>query len=111
MKNGISIAIGASLLIAGWSALGATKPGDVAKGKETFESNCAVCHNADSEEKKMGPGLKGLFKRATLANKKKVSDAAVSDMINKGSDAGMPAFADILSDQEKVDVLAYLKTL
>jgi len=111
MMKGISIAIGASLLVAGLSALGATKPGDVAKGKETFESNCAVCHNADSEEKKMGPGLKGLFKRATLANKKKVSDASVTEMINKGSEAGMPAFADILSDQEKVDVLAYLKSL
>jgi cytochrome c len=111
MNKVISVAACVSLLTAGLSALGATKPGDVAKGKETFESNCAVCHNADSEEKKMGPGLKGLFKRATLANKKKVSDASVTEMINKGSDTGMPSFADILSDQEKVDVVAYLKTL
>jgi cytochrome c len=111
MNKVISVAACASLLIAGLSAFGATKPGDAAKGKETFESNCAVCHNADSEEKKMGPGLKGLFKRTTLANKKKVSDASVTEMINKGSDTGMPSFADILADQEKVDVLAYLKTL
>src|ERR1700730_2621561 len=101
MNKVISVAACASLLIAGFNALGATKPGDAAKGKEAFESNCAVCHNADSTDKKMGPGLKGLFKRATLANKKKVSDATVLEMINKGSDAGMPAFADILSDQEK----------
>jgi cytochrome c len=111
MNKVISVAACASLLVAGLSALGATKAGDVAKGKETFEANCAVCHNADNEEKKMGPGLKGLFKRAALANKKKISDASVMEMINKGSDTGMPAFADILADQEKVDVLAYLKTL
>ena len=29
--------------------------GDAAKGKQVFEQ-CAVCHNADSDEKKMGPG-------------------------------------------------------
>ena len=40
--------------------------GDAAKGKATFEDNCAVCHNADSAEKKGGPGLKGLFKKAKL---------------------------------------------
>src|SRR5438132_10574699 len=32
--------------------------GDSAKGKEVFEANCAICHNADSEEDKVGPGLK-----------------------------------------------------
>jgi cytochrome c len=111
MNKGTSIAVCAGLLIAGLSAFGATKPGDPAKGKETFDSNCAVCHNSDSTEAKVGPGLKGLFKRATLANKKKVSDATVLEMINKGSDAGMPGFADVLADQEKADVLAYLKTL
>ena len=40
----------------------APKAGDAAKGKETFEQ-CAVCHNVDSPEKKMGPSLQGLFKR------------------------------------------------
>ena len=40
----------------------ADKKGDPEKGKETFQQ-CSVCHNADSTEKKMGPGLKGLFSR------------------------------------------------
>ena len=76
-----------------------------------FEDNCDVCHNADSDETKVGPGLKGLFKRANLANKKKVTDANVMELINKGSPAGMPAFEDQLSEQERADVIAYLKTL
>jgi cytochrome c len=85
--------------------------GNAEKGKDVFEQNCGVCHNADSAERKMGPGLKGLYKKSELANKKKVTDPNVLDFINKGSEKGMPAFADQLTDQEKTDLVAYLKTL
>ena len=37
--------------------------------------------------------------------------ANVIEQNNKGSPVGMPAFEDQLSDQERTDVLAYLKTL
>jgi cytochrome c len=83
--------------------------GDAAKGKETFEQ-CAVCHNVDTDEKKMGPSLKGLFKQKTLVNGKPVNDANVLAQINAGGN-GMPAYADILSADEKANVLAYLHTL
>lgn len=84
--------------------------GDAAKGKEVFDGNCAVCHNADSEEKKMGPGLKGLFKKDKLTNGKKPTEANIREKIDSGGN-GMPAYKDILSDDEKDDVVAYLKTL
>ena len=101
-----------ALLLAGSLAFGQDKgAGTAAKGKEVFESNCSVCHNADSTETKVGPGLKGLFKKAALINKKKVTDATVLEMINKGSDSGMPPYADMLTAAEKADVIAYLKTL
>lgn len=100
-----------ALLLTGSLMPGAAKPGNAAKGKELFGSNCDVCHNADSTEAKVGPGLKGLFQRASLQNKKKVTDASVLDIINKGSLSGMPGFAETLSEQERADVLAYLKTL
>ena len=71
------------------------------QGQETFsKSNCAVCHNADSDEKKMGPGLKGLFKRDKLNNGKKPTEANVRRMINKGGN-GMPAYADMLTRRRK----------
>ena len=101
----------AGVLALGWCAFGAAKPGNVAKGKDVFDTHCAVCHNADSAEKKMGPGLKGLFKKAAMANKKKPTEPNVTSMIDKGSEAGMLAFADMLTDQEKADLIAYLKTL
>jgi len=84
--------------------------GNAAKGKEVFEANCAVCHNADSTDKKMGPGLKGLFKSPKLANGKPVTETNVRDVVNAGGN-GMPSYADLLTDQEKNDVIAYLKTL
>ncbi len=97
------------------AALAAASPaafaqkGNAAKGKEVFEQ-CSVCHNADSAEKKIGPGLKGLFKHDKLVNGKPVNDANVKAKIEEGGN-GMPGYKDILSDQEKADVLAYLKTL
>jgi len=83
--------------------------GSAAKGKEVFDQ-CSVCHNADSDEKKIGPGLKGLFKKDKMANGKAVNEANVRNQINDGGN-GMPAYKDILSDQEKEDLIAYLKTL
>ena len=83
---------------------------DAAKGKSNFDDNCGVCHNADSTERKMGPGLKGLFKHDKLANGKAVNEASVTAMINEGGN-GMPPFADVLTKAEKDDIVAYLKSL
>ena len=89
--------------------LASAKKPDAAKGKEVFEQ-CGVCHNADSTEKKMGPGLKGLFAKDKLANGKKPTEANVRAKVDEGGN-GMPAYKDMLSDTEKDDLIAYLKTL
>ena len=96
-------------LAAGSIGMRAADKGDAAKGKAVFEQ-CAVCHNADSDEKKMGPGLKGLYKKDKMTNGKKPTDATVRARVDEGG-GGMPAYKDMLSDEEKDDLLAYLKTL
>jgi cytochrome c len=84
--------------------------GDAAKGKEVFEQ-CGVCHNADSDEKKMGPGLKGLFKKETFADgKTKVTEQTVRKKVDEGGN-GMPAYAEMLDKGEKDNLIAFLKTL
>jgi cytochrome c len=83
--------------------------GDAEKGKETFEQ-CGACHNIDTDEKKMGPSLKGLFKKEKLHNGKKVTDQNVQAVIDKGGN-GMPPYEELLSAEEKANVIAYLKTL
>ena len=107
MQKSITLLFAGAIAFAG-SSLYAQK-GDAAKGKEVFDQ-CSVCHNSDSTEVKMGPGLKGLFKRAKLNSGKPVSDANVLNQINEGGN-GMPAYKDILSEDEKANVLAYLKSL
>jgi cytochrome c len=111
MKKGIiaTTCFGA-LLFAGTQIFAAPPAGDAEKGKAVFEDNCAVCHNADSDEKKTGPGLKGLFKHDKLKNGKKPTEATVKAVINAGGN-GMPSYSDMLSDEERDNVIAYLKTL
>lgn len=84
--------------------------GNAAKGKEVFDQQCAVCHKADSEEKKLGPGLKGLFKKAKMNNGKQPTVENVTKVVQEGGN-GMPAYAEILSKEELAGVLAYLQTL
>jgi cytochrome c len=110
MKKGL-IAAGCLglLLLTGTRTFAQKKGGDAVKGKEVFDQ-CSVCHDPDTTEKKVGPGLKGLYKRDKLKNGKKVTDASVLAVINAGGN-GMPSYADMLSDAERADVIAYLKTL
>jgi mono/diheme cytochrome c family protein len=84
--------------------------GDTTKGKDVFVSTCAGCHNPDSNEKKVGPGLKDLFKQDKLVNGKKPTEANLKALIDAGGN-GMPSYAEILTDEEKAAVIAYLKTL
>ena len=112
MKKSVVLSIGAtSLLALGLISLpsSAAQNGKADKGKEVFEQ-CSVCHNSDSDEKKMGPGLKGLYKQAKMKNGKAPTDATVGAIIKAGGN-GMPAYEDMLSPAELKDLLGYLKTL
>ena len=96
-------------LTAGSRVLLAADKADPEKGKAVFQQ-CSVCHHPDSDQKKMGPGLKGLFKKDKLANGKKLTDASVRAKLETGGN-GMPAYKDMLTDVEKNNLIAYLKTL
>jgi mono/diheme cytochrome c family protein len=82
------------------------------RGKEVFDKKCGVCHYADSDAKKIGPGLKGLYKRGTFTvnNNGKVTDESVKTFIENG-DTLMPPFKDVLEQPQIKDVVAYVKTL
>jgi mono/diheme cytochrome c family protein len=89
--------------------------GDAAKGKEVFDTNCSICHNSDSEEQKIGPGLKNLWKKPPHkltdgTEHKTHTDALIREQILKGSSA-MPPIGAALSEKELNDLMAYLHTL
>jgi mono/diheme cytochrome c family protein len=82
-----------------------------ARGKIVFDKSCGVCHYADSDAKKIGPGLKALSKRGTFSvNNNKVTDENLKNWIENG-DALMPPFKDSLEAAQVKDVIAYVKTL
>ena len=85
--------------------------GDAAKGKWVFAHNeCFICHRTDSTEPWTrykiyeSPGLKGVFRKSGL------NEAGIRARINAGG-KGMLSYKDILSDAEKNELIAYLKTL
>ena len=80
------------------------------KGKTIFEEqSCGGCHNVDSDEKKLGPALKGLFKKEKMVNGNPPTDESVLKQIDDGGN-GMPSYKE-LPDQDKKDLIAYLKTI
>ena len=86
---------------------------DAAAGQALFQKNCALCHNANKAEKKIGPGLKALLQNKELpASHRPATEANVRSQIESGNVAkGMPAFGAKLSQAEIDSLMAYLKTL
>ena len=85
--------------------------GSAARGKEVFEKKCSICHFADSDQKKIGPGLKGISKRGTFSvNGNKVTTQSLTTWIENG-DSLMPGMKDTLEPGQIKDVVAYVKTL
>ena len=89
--------------------------GDAAKGKDVFATNCALCHNAESADVLVGPGLKGLFhwpphKLSDGTEHKEHTVEIIRKQIVEGGGAMMAVGAG-LSAQELQDLIAYLQTL
>jgi mono/diheme cytochrome c family protein len=83
--------------------------GDAAKGKAVF-AQCAVCHDPASDARKVGPGLKGMFKRAKMSNGKPMNEPNVRAVLDSGGN-GMPPYRQMLTAAEKDNLIAYLRTL
>ncbi|MCP4579801.1 MAG: cytochrome c [Deltaproteobacteria bacterium] len=72
---------------------------------------CTQCHDTDSAQKGIGPGLKGLFKRkGNLDSGRPVTDENVREQI-KTPHKNMPPFANRLNKKEMDQLLVYLTTL
>lgn len=93
--------------------------GDATAGQAVFQQRCSVCHNAAPfEQKKVGPGLAGLFnnpRHPLLVDNKPATPVDVEEIIDNGfrGDMGvMPtAQANGLTPQNIADLVAYLETL
>lgn len=124
MKTSLTLAI-AILAVTAGSALA---DGDAAKGAKVF-NKCKACHVADAETNRVGPYLKGVIGRKIAS----VADYKYSDSMKEFGAArdawddatfleyienpkkDVPktkmAFAGIKKEEDRQDLLAYLKTM
>ena len=101
--------------------------GDPERGNELFHQNqpavgfaCINCHNVDTEERLVGPGLLNVEERAatrfesmSVVEYIHTSIVAPNEYVVEGFPANlMPqTYEDIFSDQDLYDIIAYLLTL
>jgi cytochrome c len=77
------------------------------KAEDVFQQ-CSGCHSLETGEKKVGPSLKGLFKKEKLRNGRTATESNIRLVIRRGGD-GMPAFDGVLSTAELDRLMAFLK--
>lgn len=82
--------------------------GDANAGMKLFQQSCATCHSTGTQ-RIVGPGLQGLYAKSSLPNGQPVNEVNVMQWIKTGG-GGMPSFAQ-LSNQDRANLAAYLKTL
>ena len=82
----------------------------VANGAAIFQQNCSGCHLTDSTASKVGPGLKGVFKRDKfeVSGKDASEENFRKQLVTPFSK--MPPFGHLTPDQVNA-LIAYLKTI
>jgi mono/diheme cytochrome c family protein len=81
-----------------------------AAGRKLYDNYCDRCHRPYSTKAKKGPGLKGVFQHQYLPETGfPANDERVTDIIRNGR-KDMPGYAQVMSQQDIQDLLAYLHT-
>ncbi|MFW2829299.1 c-type cytochrome [Sphingomonas sp. ID0503] len=83
--------------------LGATAGGAAARGAAVFANNCAACHQAN------GKGIPGAFP-ALAGDKFVTGDPRAVALTLLNGRGGMPAFAEVLKDDELAAVANYIRS-
>jgi cytochrome c len=78
-------------------------------GQRLFQQ-CIGCHSPETGERKVGPSLKGLFKKRELLNGTPANEGNIRLRIRNGGN-GMPSYEQTLSAKELDQVIEYLKSL
>jgi mono/diheme cytochrome c family protein len=82
-----------------------------AAGRRIYDNYCDRCHAPYSSRGRQGPSMKHLFRKKYLPmSGMPANDERVTDVIKMGRNK-MPAFGQVLNQQQIDDLLAYLHTL
>jgi mono/diheme cytochrome c family protein len=82
-----------------------------ATGRRIYDERCDRCHEPYSSRAKKGHSMKGIFQKKYLPQSGlPANDGQVGDIVRYGRN-NMPAFGQVLNQQQIQDLLAYLHTL
>ncbi len=82
-----------------------------AAGRRVYDNYCDRCHAPYSSRGRQGPSMKGVFKNKYLPlSGLPANDDRVTDIVKMGRNK-MPAYGQVLNQQQIDDLLAYLHTL
>jgi mono/diheme cytochrome c family protein len=82
-----------------------------AAGRKVYDNYCDRCHAPYSSHGRQGPSMKHIFKKQYLPmSGMPANDDRVTDIIKMGRNK-MPAYGQVLNQQQIDDLLAYLHTL
>ena len=82
---------------------------DPVEGKRLFDTKCGVCHSTDTPETRIGPSLKGA-KTGLLSSGKYANHTSILKRIDEGGN-GMPVFRELLTTEQKENIVSYVLTL
>ena len=82
---------------------------DPVEGKRLFDTKCGVCHSTDTLETRIGPSLKGA-KTGMLSSGKYANHTSILKRIDEGGN-GMPVFRELLTTEQKENIVSYVLTL
>ncbi len=101
------------LAISVGNLFGQEAAGDAEKGKAVFETNCLICHEAESEATKVGPGLKEWSQKPPHdfnGTQHTHNEETLREQVKDGS-ASMPPMGSLVSDEDMDDLVAYVLSL
>lgn len=82
-----------------------------AAGRRIYDNYCDRCHAPYSSRGRQGPSMKNVFRKPYLPmSGMPANDDRVTDIIKMGRNK-MPAYGQVLNQQQIADLLAYLHTL
>lgn len=84
--------------------IGSVNAADTARGGELYAAHCADCHGASGVS--VMPDAPNFAQNEGLMK----PDSLLLETISKGS-GGMPAYSGMLSNQDMLDVIVFIRTL
>lgn len=88
---------------------------EVPSGEEIFKTRCSVCHNPLTHQRKIGPGLQGVYGREAESGIGTLTEERLHQWLqNPGAikpGTRMPKYGQMQDPLQRQAVIDYLKTL